>query len=92
MESKASKPLRAEDLVWRKIDGEIVILTEDGRKIHTLNSVGSAIWELADGSKNLSEIAETICERFDVTPEQAENDITEFCRELSEKNILQMND
>ena len=90
MESTSGKPRRAEDLVWRKIDGEIVILTEDGRKIHTLNSVGSAIWEMADGSKDLSEIAEEVCERFEVTRKEAESDITEFCTEMTAKNILQM--
>ena len=90
MVSLDSRPKRSEDLVWRKIEGEIVILTEDGQMIHTLNNVGSAIWEMADGSKNIDEISQSICERFDVSLEQAQSDIIEFCADLSDKNILQM--
>lgn len=91
MVSLSSSPQRSEDLVWRKIEGEIVILTEDGQKIHTLNSVGGAIWELADGSKNIDEIAKILTERFDVSPEQAQSDIIEFCSEMADENILQIN-
>lgn len=91
MISISSRPQRAEDLVWRKIEGEIVILTEDGQKIHTLNRVGGAIWEMADGSKNIDEIAKCICERFDVSPEQAQSGIIEFCTEMADENILQIN-
>ncbi len=91
MVSLDSRPKRAEELVWRKIEGEIVILTEDGRKIHTLNNVGSAIWELADGSKNIDEISQSICEKFDVSPEQAQSDTIEFCAEMAGNKILQFN-
>jgi hypothetical protein len=92
MVSLSSRPQRAEDLVWRKIEGEIVILTEDGQKIHTLNSVGGAIWEISDGKKDVREIAQSICERFDVPPEQAQSDIIEFCTEMADENILQINE
>lgn len=81
---------RSEDLVWREIKGEVVILTADGREIHTLNKVGSAIWELADGRRNIKELITQICKRFDVRFEVAQADVQEFAEQLVAKKILQI--
>lgn len=81
---------RSDELVWRVIDGEVVILTVDGREIHTLNKVGSAIWELADGTRNIKELVHQICERFDVRFEVAQADVLEFAKQLVDKKIVQI--
>lgn len=81
---------RSDELVWRMIDGEAVILTADGHAIHTLNKVGSAIWELADGTRTIKEIISLIRERFDVSPEVAQGDVLEFATKLADKKILQI--
>ena len=81
---------RSDELVWRTIKGEVVILTADGREIHTLNQVGSAIWELADGTRNIKEIISLTCERFDVSLEVAQADVQEFADQLVAKKILQI--
>ena len=88
--SLKSRPSRADDLVWREIEGEIVILTEDGRNIHTLNNVGSVIWNLADGVRSISEIAVLVCDRFEAQGDAAETDTLEFCREMVEKKIFRV--
>lgn len=81
-------PRRLDELVWRMIDEEVVILTADGHEIHTLNKVGSAIWELVDGTRNFKEIISLICERFDVSSETAKADVLEFAEQLEAKKIL----
>ncbi|MDY6932297.1 MAG: PqqD family protein [Halobacteriota archaeon] len=92
MVSLESYPLRSEELVWRVIEDEIVILTSDGREIHTLNKVGGSIWEMADGTMSLDDIASKICDLFDVSLETAREDVIEFAKELSDKNILNIKD
>jgi hypothetical protein len=92
MFSLDSYPNRSDGLVWRVIGGEIVILTADGRKIHTLNNAGSAIWELSDGTRTIGEIISLICERFDVGFEVARGDVQEFAEQLVDKNVLQITD
>lgn len=79
---------RSDELVWRVIDGEVVILTADGHQIHTLNKVGSAIWEFADGTRNIKEIISLIHERFEVSSETAQADVLEFAEQLEAKKIL----
>lgn len=88
MISSDSCPRRSEDVVWRMIDDEVVILTADGREIHTLNKVGSIIWELADGTRSIIEIVHSIYERFDVDFEVAKADVLEFVAQLADKNLL----
>ena len=90
MFSLDSYPRYSDDVVWRMIDSEIVILTADGRNIHTLNKVGSAIWQLSDGTRNLGEIISLICERFDVSFKEAHADVLEFAAQLIDKKILQI--
>lgn len=92
MLSLDSYPHRSDELVWRVIDGEVVILTVDGNQIHTLNKVGRAIWELADGTRNIKELISLICERFDVSFEVAQADVLEFAEQLADKNILLITD
>ena len=79
---------RSDELVWRVIDGEVVILTADGHQIHTLNKVGSAIWELADGTRNIKEVISLIRERFEVSSETAQADVLDFAEQLEAKKIL----
>ncbi len=83
---------RSNELVWRLVDGDVVILTADGREIHTLNNAGSAIWELSDGTRTIGEIISLICERFDVSSEVAQADVLEFAEQLVDKNVLQITD
>lgn len=90
MISLESYPKHSEDLVCRVIDGEAVILTTDGRNIHTLNPVGSAIWELSDGTKSIHEIISLICKRFAVSSKEAKADVLEFEAQLLEKNLLEI--
>jgi hypothetical protein len=73
---------------WRVYDGEAVILWPDDSTLNTLNSVGTLIWESADGKSPLSAIVARICEEFDVDPEQAERDAMAFIAKLRARGLL----
>ena len=90
MISSDSYPCRSDELAWRVIDGEVVILTIDGSEIHTLNKVGSAIWELADGTRTLEDVVSLICERFEVSFDVAHADVLKFAQQLEAKKMLQI--
>ena len=86
MISLESYPRRCEDLACRVIDGEVVILTTDGHSVHSLNRVGSVVWELSDGTRSIKEIISLICERFGVPFEKARADVLEFEAQLADKD------
>ena len=85
------------DLVTRDISGETIIVpiknkVGDLDSIYTLNEVGSAIWELIDGKKSVSEIAEAVCNTYEVTPRSAFKDTLEFLNTLKEAGLLRISD
>lgn len=72
----------------RVIDGEAVLILSDASEVNVLNSVGSRIYELADGSRSVGEIIDSIVKEYDATPEQAEKDVAAFLQQLVEREVL----
>ena len=77
-------------LAARKVGGEMVILSADDSSLYVLNSVGTAVWEAADGRTTAAERSSptSICREFDIDGESATRDVDEFVRELSSHGIL----
>ena len=71
----------------------MMIMSAVDSTFFTLNEVGTAIWQAADGLTPLSEIvARKICAAFDVSPSQAQPDAELFVQELSQHGILRISD
>ena len=83
-------PKRDERVVWRDIAGEVVIAESDANTVHILNGTASLIWTLADGSKQIKDMVTEICNRFEVTPEQARADAEDFCDQLLEAGLVSL--
>jgi len=85
------------DLVTRNVAGETIIVpirnkVGDLGSIYTLNEVGSTIWQLIDGKKTGSQIAEEICMTYNVTSEEAKKDTSAFLKSLEEAGLLRLRD
>ena len=85
---------KSDSIVFRKIADEFILVpikknVGDLESIYTLNEVAARIWELIDGKIKVKEIKNKIVEEFEVTPEEAEKDITEHLQQLEKiKAIL----
>jgi hypothetical protein len=78
---------KSPDLVFRQIAGEFVLVpirhdVADLEAVYTLGGVGARIWELLDGERDGHAILGQIVQEYDVTPDEAEADLTEFLGEL----------
>jgi hypothetical protein len=73
---------------WRVYDGEAVIVSPEDSTLHTLNPVGTFIWEAADGRTALAVIVARVCEAFDVDRAVAARDATAFVEQLSRRGLL----
>jgi hypothetical protein len=69
---------QSEDVISRRVGNEMVVLKSDANAAHILNTTAAAIWELCDGQHSLDEIAASICDRFEVSFEQARGDIEQI--------------
>ena len=72
----------------RGLGDEVVVLTPSDSRLHTLDTVGGRIFELADGSRKVSEIAARIVEEFEVDLETASADAAAFVAMLVERKVL----
>ena len=82
----------SKDHVWRMIDDKAFVVAVDGRKLHSLNKVGSFIWKSADGRHTVTAIVEKICGRYEVDKETAERNAGEFIAKLIDKGIVNLSE
>jgi len=73
--------------VWRIFPDSGLIMELTGRNVHVLNVVGSEIWELVDGTRDVNAIAREIEQRFEVDFERACTDVAAFLSELHSKGL-----
>jgi len=82
-------PKRNHDAAFRVIDGEAVVVLPSRSEVKILSEVGSRIWELMDGKTTISQICETICMEYDVSPETALDDVLNFIKEIGDEGMLE---
>lgn len=80
------------DVVWREVDGEVVLLNVVTGQYFGLDPVGSEVWILlqsagAKGS-NLDTLCAMVTARFEVDSATAERDLTALLNELLTQQLL----
>lgn len=73
----------------RVLEDQAVIVVIDDNALHTLNPVGTRVWELAQ-SASLSSIVSTIAEEYAVEPADARRDVEAFVRDMLERGMLEV--
>jgi hypothetical protein len=73
---------------WRVYDGEAVIVSPEDSTLHTLNAVGTVIWEAADGRTAMDAIVGRVCDAFEVDPATAARDTAAFVDSLRQRGLL----
>lgn len=80
---------RSTAVAARSLDGEMMIMSARDSTLFTLNSVGTVIWQSADGNTPLAEIVEQkICAEFEVDPIEAMKDAESFVNDLASHGIM----
>jgi len=74
----------------RVIENEAVLVLPDRGQVKVLNQVGASIWQLADGTRTVREIAAVICAEYAVEQAEAEADTLAFVAELEGKGIISL--
>jgi hypothetical protein len=77
-----------EDVVFRELDGEAVILNLASGTYFGLDAVGTRMWQLLDAHRTLRRTLEALEAEFDAPPEQLATDLTEFVGQLHAKGLL----
>lgn len=81
-------PRQDEQVHSAVLDGESVLLNLSSGRYYTLNVVGSTICDLCKGEQSLRQIHSTICAMFDVSEQQAQDDMLELFVLLEQEGLL----
>lgn len=74
-------------------DGSAVLLHLDNKFYYSLNETGSFMWQQIEknhGSMGVSQLVQSLCEQFEVGPEQAVQDVNDFLDDLSREGLVEV--
>ncbi len=80
--------IKKNNIAYRIINGEVVIVNLKKSTFHTLNPVATFIWEQLDGQATLSDIVERLSQEFEIDRETSENDCVDFINDLLNKDMI----
>ena len=85
--------VRNQDVVVRAIQGELIIVpirrgVGDLNSLYTLNPVGAVLWEFMKEGHTLGEMVKRVCDEFEVTASEAQQDIEAFLDSLRQEQLI----
>ncbi|MCL4473118.1 MAG: PqqD family protein [Actinobacteria bacterium] len=78
------------DVLFTSMGEDAVLLHAQRGDYYSLNKVGARLWVLTDGSKTIEELAGLITEEFDISKDQAEQDIVELAEQLEKEGLVKV--
>jgi hypothetical protein len=78
------------DIVASDIDDEKVMMSVEKGQYYGLDPIGSRVWELIEEPVKVSELINTLFQKYDVDRETCERDVLAFLEELREYGILRV--
>jgi len=72
----------------RTIEGAAIVITPHDSKMHSLNETATFIWDRADGTRRLCEIADELRAEFEVDAARAREDALTFAEAAVNKGML----
>ena len=66
----------------------VILLTPDSGEYFTLNDVGGRIWELADGSRSVAEIAGVLVDEYEAPLEEIQGGVLDVIGELASEGLV----
>ena len=82
------KPIHHPSTASRVFGDDAVVITPAENMVRMLNPVGSRIWQLADGTRTIEEIALVLTQEFEIDLSQARSSVADFVEELIDKGLL----
>ena len=77
----------SDQVVFRELGGESVILDLKSGSYYGLNGVGTRTWALMTDGKTLRDVHGALADEFDATPGVIEGELLRFANELCEHGL-----
>lgn len=80
----------SDDIVFRELDGEAVLLNLDTGIYFGLNQVGTRVWSLLQQDGSLLRVFEEMRKEYDVAPEVLQTDLLVLVDRMQEKGLVRL--
>lgn len=79
---------RNPEIFFAQMGDELIMMSEDQGKYLSLNAVASDIWQLLETPKAFADLCSALQEKYEVTPERCQSDLTQFVAQMLANNLL----
>jgi Coenzyme PQQ synthesis protein D (PqqD) len=80
---------RSPEVTYEVVDGKAMLVDPAGRKLITLNRVGTLVWEALDGTLDVDQLTDQLLPRFtDVSRDELARDVAAFVQELAAADLI----
>jgi Coenzyme PQQ synthesis protein D (PqqD) len=84
--------LRADDVVWRVVGEELVVLELATSTYLTLNGTARQLWEGLTEGATAEDLVEMLVDRYGIPKEHAVEDVQSFLAALTDRGLLVANE
>ena len=81
-------PIKTKGFVIRELGDELIIISENGSEMHTVDEIGSFIWKNINGKNTIQSIVDRICNEYEVKKQIAQKDLMNFIKSLINKKLI----
>ena len=84
----AKYPTLHPQVAMQIVDGSAVIVLADSGEVLVFNEIGTRILEMIDGQRSVTDVASAIESEYDVSAQEAREDLEAFLQTLVEADAL----
>lgn len=77
-------------MVHRQLAGGGVLLDLETGAYFQLNGVGTLVWELLDGTRDVATVAAEVARSVEGAPSSLEDEVLAFCAALAERDLVEV--
>jgi coenzyme PQQ synthesis protein D (PqqD) len=85
----ASRARHSQDVLATRTDHTVILLSTRNGEYYSLEGVGARIWELADGTRSVADIAIELDGEYDAPRTTIERDALELLDELAAEGLVE---
>jgi hypothetical protein len=79
----ACRPNRKDKILQQRGSDSVVLLSLGNGEYYSLNEVGGRVWELCDGSHQVSDVISRICQEYEAPAELITADVVDLLADLA---------
>ncbi len=81
---------RKNDAIMTELEDAIVIMSIEKSSYYALDEIASLIWVELENPVQVSELIEGFLDKYEVSPEQCQEDVISFLEELRKKELIEV--